>query len=420
MLLTLADYERAAEARLQRPVWDFLAGGAGEDGTVRANRQAFADWRFRPRVLADVSAIDTSTKLLGFGWQAPIAIAPTALHELCTPAGEVATAAAAAAVGLPFTVSTFASRTIEELAQAIPQATLWQQVYMFRQRKVTASLVERAEAAGAGAVVVTVDSPWLGRRHRDLRGEFTMPPGVQARNLAASMSAEPDISCPAAHSAQTMDPAMTWHDINWLVELTSLPVVCKGVQTGEDALAAWQAGAAAVIVSNHGGRQLEGARATLDALPEVVDAVGPDIPILMDGGIRSGGDVLIALAMGASAVLVGRPVLHGLAVGGATGATAVLTTLVDELVDAMGHCGRPSLNTIGRDLIAPATGTRIGSPAWPWQMQHEGTESRWQGRRPRIAGVPEPLGNDAPETSPVGRPQRAGVLASTSSANGRH
>jgi isopentenyl diphosphate isomerase/L-lactate dehydrogenase-like FMN-dependent dehydrogenase len=248
----------------------------------------------------------------------------------------------------------YASRTIEELAHASPLTMLWQQLYLLKDRAVTASVAERAEAAGAGALVVTIDSPWLGRRHRDLRGGFTLPPGVQPRNVAPSMESEPDFSSPTAHASQTMDPSLTWKDITWLAELTGLPVVCKGVQTGEDALAARDAGAAAVIVSNHGGRQLEGARASLDALPEVVTAVGPDFPVLMDGGIRSGRDVLVALALGASAVLVGRPVLHGLTVADAAGATAVLTTLVDELVDAMGHCGRPNLDSIGSDLVTPA------------------------------------------------------------------
>jgi isopentenyl diphosphate isomerase/L-lactate dehydrogenase-like FMN-dependent dehydrogenase len=354
MLLTLADYEQAAEARLDPPVWDFIAGGAGEGGTVEANRHAFTGWRFRPRVAVDVSAISTSTRLLGYCWPAPIAIAPTALHELCTPDGELATAAAAAAVGLPFTVSMYASRTIEELAQASPAATLWQQANVLQDRAVTASVVERAEAAGAGALVVTVDQPWLGRRHRDIRGRFTMPPGVQPRNVVVSMGvAAPESCSPAAEAAQAMDSSLTWKDITWLAGLTGLPVLCKGVQTGEDAVAAREAGAAAVIVSNHGGRQLEGARATLDALPEVVTAVGPEFPVLMDGGIRSGRDVLVALALGAAAVLVGRPVLHGLTVAGAAGATAVLTTLIDELVDAMGHCGRPNLDSIDLGLVAP-------------------------------------------------------------------
>jgi isopentenyl diphosphate isomerase/L-lactate dehydrogenase-like FMN-dependent dehydrogenase len=358
MLLTLSDYEAEAQSRLTKPVWDFVTGGAGEDGTVAANRRAFDGWRFRPRVAVDVSSIDPSTKLLGCSWQAPIAIAPTALHELCAGDGELATAAAAASVGLPFTVSTFASRTIEELAASCPQAVLWQQVYVFRDRSVTASLVERAHAAGAGAILVTVDSPWLGRRHRDMRGEFAMPPGVIARNLAASTGDDPDIVSPSAHSKRTMDPSLTWRDVTWLSRMTDLPVVCKGVQTGEDAVAAREAGAAAVVVSNHGGRQLEGARATLDALPEVVAAVGPDYPVLMDGGVRSGRDVLLALALGASAVLVGRPVLHGLAVAGTAGVAGVLTTLVEELVDAMGHCGRTTLRAIGHDLVTPTLGAR--------------------------------------------------------------
>jgi isopentenyl diphosphate isomerase/L-lactate dehydrogenase-like FMN-dependent dehydrogenase len=207
-------------------------------------------------------------------------------------------ASAAAAVGLPFVVSMYASRTIEELAHANPLAMLWQQLYLLKDRAVTASVAE--------------------------------------------------------HAAQTMDPTLTWKDITWLAGLTGLPVICKGVQTGEDAVAARDAGAAAVIVSHHGGRQLEGARATLDALPEVVAAVGPDFPVLMDGGIRSGRDVLVALALGAAAVLVGRPVLHGLTVADTAGATAVLTILIDELVDAMGHCGRPNLDSIGSDLVTPA------------------------------------------------------------------
>jgi 4-hydroxymandelate oxidase len=363
MLLTIADYEQAAEARLRRSVWDFIAGGAGEDGTVEGNRHAFTSWRFRPRVAADVSAIDTSTKLLGYCWRAPIAIAPTALHELCTPDGELATAAAAAAVGLPFAVSMYASRTIEELAHASPLAMLWQQLYLLKDRAVTASVAERAQAAGAGALVVTIDSPWLGRRHRDLRGAFTVPPGVQPRNVAPSMESGPNFSSPATHAAQTMNPALTWKDITWLVGLTGLPVVCKGVQTGEDAIAAREAGATAVIVSNHGGRQLEGARATLDALPEVVTAVGADFPVLMDGGIRSGRDVLVALALGAVAVLVGRPVLYGLTVAHTAGATAVLSTLIDELVDAMGHCGRPNLDSIAPDLVTPAPGALMTPPS---------------------------------------------------------
>jgi isopentenyl diphosphate isomerase/L-lactate dehydrogenase-like FMN-dependent dehydrogenase len=196
MLLTLTDYERAAEARLHRPVWDFIAGGAGEDGTVEANRRAFANWCFRPRVAADVSAINTSTTLLGYCWQAPIAIAPTALHELCTADGELATATAAAAVGLPFTLSMYASRTIEELAGATPLARLWQQLYLLKDRAVTASVAKRAEAAGAGALVVTIDSP-----------------------------SEPEFSSPAAHAAQTMNPALTWQDITWLAGLTGLPLV---------------------------------------------------------------------------------------------------------------------------------------------------------------------------------------------------
>lgn len=364
-LLTLADYEDTA-ARRPWPagVWDFIAGGAGRERTLAGNREAFGRWRLRPSVCVDVSRVDLSTKLLGTPWSFPAGIAPTALHELCSPDGERGTAVAAQAVGVPMVVSVMSSTTIEDIAAAAPQATLWQQIYVFRDRRVTASLVERAEAAGAHAIVVTVDSPWLGRRLRDLRNDFQMPADIQARNVAASLGSNPDISSPAAHSAQAMDPSLTWDCIEWLTELTSLPIVVKGVQRSDDAVHARNAGAAGVIVSNHGGRQLDRARPSLESLPEVAAAVPPDFPVLLDGGVRSGIDILIALASGASAVLIGRPVLHGLAVAGTRGAAAVLSILRTELNDAMGQAGQPGIATLDKTLITPYQPLRAAEPGW--------------------------------------------------------
>ncbi|MEV0586082.1 alpha-hydroxy acid oxidase [Nonomuraea sp. NPDC050310] len=368
MFLTLDDFERAAQLAVDRrwcgePVWDFIAGGAGAERTLEENRAAFNAWRLEPRVAVDVSGADLGTIVLGDRWAVPIGMSPTALHQLCCDEGELASVTAAARVGVPLTLSTFASRTVEEVTAWRPDAQVWQQVYVFKDRKVTASLVERAQAAGARAIVVTVDSPWLGRRHRDLRrGGKVIPPQVVARNLAASVGHDPDIASPAEHSAQSMDPSLTWADITWLTTITDLPVVVKGVQHARDAEAAVAAGAGAVFVSNHGGRQLDQCRATLEVLPEVVAAVGEKCPVILDGGIRSGLDVLVALALGARAVMVGRPVLAGLAAGAAypvlggaaNGVGYVMRALVEELLDAMGQTGRPTLADIGRDLVSPA------------------------------------------------------------------
>ncbi|WP_214318305.1 alpha-hydroxy acid oxidase [Nonomuraea sediminis] len=331
--LTLADVETAAGARLDRAVWDFVQGGAGD--TVRANTAAFARWRLRPSVGVDVSAIDLEMKLLGSHWRMPVAVAPLAPMRLCHRDGEVACAAAATAAGVPMTLGMLASYSIEAVAG--PQGVLWQQLYLLRDRTVTASVARRAQAAGATALVLTMDVPWTGRRLGDMRSGFRIPDHLRSGNVGDVVP-------------------VTWRDVAWLAEQTDLPVICKGIGTGGDADKAIEAGAAAVIVSNHGGRQLDGALASLDALPEVVDAVAGRVPVLVDGGIRTGRDVLVALALGARAVLVGRPVLCGLAYAGRQGVEQVLGILADELHDAMGQCGRPALAAIDRSLITPANG----------------------------------------------------------------
>ncbi|MFJ7280382.1 aminotransferase class I/II-fold pyridoxal phosphate-dependent enzyme [Kitasatospora sp. NPDC098663] len=343
--LTLADIAEAARGRLDPAVWDFIAGGAGEERTLRANLAAFEQVRLRPRVLAGGGRPDTSTRILGRTWAAPVAVAPVAYHTLADPAGETATAEAAGALGVPLVVSTFAGRTFEDVAAAAT-APLWAQVYCFRDREETRRLVERAERAGFEALVLTVDAPHLGRRTRDLRNDFRLPPGIAPANLAGA-----DYSSPSGHAAAEFDPALDWSVVAWLRSISRLPILLKGILSADDARRAVDAGADGIVVSNHGGRQLDGAPATLEVLAEVAEAVGGVCPVLLDGGVRRGVDVLAALALGADAVLLGRPVVYGLAAEGREGAERVLRIVVDELVDAMGLAGVGSVAEAGPALL---------------------------------------------------------------------
>lgn len=348
--LSVEDYRRSARARLDDRVWDFVEGGAESERTVRANRRAFGRVTLRPRVLVDVSHCDTGTELLGARLRTPVAVAPTAYHRLAHPDGEAATARGAGAAGALYVVSMYASRTLEDIA-AEATGPLWIQLYWLRRREVLAALVDRAAAAGCRAVVLTVDAPRLGRRHRDARNAFAIGPGVRAANLDPALMASahrPDTgrSALAAHAAQAVDPSVTWSDLAWLRERSGLPLVLKGVLTAQDAVLAVRHGADAIVVSNHGGRQLDGAPASLDALAEVVDAVAGACPVLVDGGVRGGTDVFAALALGARAVLLGRPVLWGLAADGAEGVAGVLRLTTEELEHTMALAGRPDLASI--------------------------------------------------------------------------
>ncbi|MFE7561241.1 aminotransferase class I/II-fold pyridoxal phosphate-dependent enzyme [Kitasatospora sp. NPDC057500] len=364
--LTLADVEEAARGRLDPAVWDFIAGGAGEERTLRANAEAFRKVRLRPRVLAGAGRPDTATRILGRTWSAPVAVAPVAYHTLADPAGETATAEAAGAVGVPLVVSTFAGRSFEDVA-AVATAPLWAQVYCFRDREETRRLVERAERAGVEALVLTVDAPHLGRRNRDLRNGFRLPEGIVPANLSGA-----DYSSPSGHAAAEFDPALDWSVVAWLRSVSRLPVLLKGILSAEDARRAVAAGADGIVVSNHGGRQLDGVPATLEVLAEVAGAVAGACPVLLDGGVRRGTDVLAALALGADAVLLGRPVLYGLAAGGREGAERVLRIVVDELVDAMGLAGIGSVAEAGPALLrdgprpaATAVPEALGAPVEP-------------------------------------------------------
>jgi 4-hydroxymandelate oxidase len=305
--------------------------------------------------MVDVSHVDTATRVLGAALGTPVGIAPTAYHRLAHPDGEVATAAGAGRAGALFIVAMFASRTLEDIAAAAT-GPLWLQLYWLRRRDALAALAERAYAAGYAALVLTVDAPRIGRRLRDVRNGFAVDADVRAVNLDPALMATTHerhggASAIAAHAAQTFDPSLTWADLAWLRERTPLPIVVKGVLTGEDARTAVAHGVAGIIVSNHGGRQLDGALATLDALPEVVDAVDGACPVLVDGGVRSGRDVLVALALGADAVLVGRPALWALAAGGADGVADLLGLLTDQLAHDMALAGRPGLAALDRRLV---------------------------------------------------------------------
>ncbi|MBM7169128.1 alpha-hydroxy-acid oxidizing protein [Streptomyces sp. G44] len=351
MRLTLGDFEEAARSRLAPAVWDFFEGGAGEERTLAANAGAFDRLWLRPRVLRGAVHPETATTILGRSWDAPVAVAPLGYHTLAHPLGELATVrGTAAAARVPVVISTFAGRGIEEIAAAADGGPLWLQVYCLRDRAMTRRLIERAEGVGCEALVLTVDTPHMGRRLRDLRNGFRLPAGIVPANLEGH-----DFTVPAAHAAAEFAP-LDWSVVEWLRSVSALPVLLKGILTDTDAARAVEAGADGIVVSNHGGRQLDGVPATLDALPEIVTAVDGRVPVLLDGGVRRGRDVLAALALGADAVLVGRPVLHGLAVDGAQGVTDVLNILLGELTDAMGLAGLSELAGIGPGLVRPAAG----------------------------------------------------------------
>jgi 4-hydroxymandelate oxidase len=359
-MVDLSSLEQLAAGRLDAMAWDYFRGGADEETTVADNVDAWRRLRLRPHVLRDVSTVSVATTVLGEPVRSPVLVAPTAYHELADPGGESATARAAAACGTVMVLSTFATQTLETVAAAAPDAARWFQLYVHKDRGWTRELVERAVAAGYRALVLTVDVPVLGFRRRDERNGFALPPHVVLAHAPEVSPRHSDGSPPAgsalaAHARSQIDPGVTFDDIGWLREVSGLPVVAKGVLRGDDAAACVAAGAAAVSVSNHGGRQLDGAVATADALPEVVDAVaaaGGGAEVYVDGGIRTGADVVRALALGACAVMLGRPVLYGLAVGGEAGVRDVLDTLTEELVRSMALCGASELAHLDRDLLA--------------------------------------------------------------------
>jgi isopentenyl diphosphate isomerase/L-lactate dehydrogenase-like FMN-dependent dehydrogenase len=337
--LNVADYERLAEERVDAGVFGYIAGGAGDEHTLRANVDAFRRVALRPRMLVDVSSCSARATVLGQELSMPLLVAPTAYQRLMHPDGEGATARAAGAAGTVFCQSTLSSLRPAALAAEAPDTMRWLQLYWSSDRPFVADLVAEAEDSGATALVFTVDVPFAGRRERDLRLAFTLPADLPLPNLSPNLDRPLD---PGAGLGPIHDESLTWRDLEWLTSRTRLPFVVKGILTAEDALLACDHGAAGVVVSNHGGRQLDGVPASLDALPEVVDAVGDRCEVLLDGGVRRGVDVLIALALGARAVLAGRAPLYGLAADGEVGATRVLELLRDEIELGLALLGCPT------------------------------------------------------------------------------
>jgi 4-hydroxymandelate oxidase len=351
-LLNLDAYERAAAERLAPGTLAYYASGAGDELTLRENRAAFERLLLRPRVLRGVATRDLGTTLVGRRHPFPVLIAPTAQHALAHPEGELATARAAAALGVTFTLSTIASRSLEDVATA--SGPRWFQLYVYRDRALTRALVQRAEAAGYEALVLTVDAPLLGRRERAIASDER--PAMRAGNLEhdsmRALLADGATADLAAYFAAQIDPGLSIEDVAWLRSISTLPVLVKGVVRGDDAAAAIEAGAAGVVVSNHGGRQVDTTIATIDALPEVVRAVAGRGAVLLDGGVRRGTDVVKALALGAQAVLVGRPVLWALAVDGERGVRDMLEVLRAEIDLAFALCGVRGVSEATPDLIA--------------------------------------------------------------------
>lgn len=350
-IVAVRQLEPLAAERLAGPVWDYVSGGAGDERTLQRNTSEWGEVRLAPRTLVDVSQVDTSVRLLGHTLAHPILIAPTARHTAYTPDGELATVAGARDAEAVYVLSSLSGTPLDDVAAAARQQPWWFQLYVQRDRAFTADLVHRAVAAGAQALVLTVDTPTLGARDRDRRSNLGSPDGVSYPILADAPLRIETIPAHRRVYNPLLAPDITWSDLDWLIDLASVPVVVKGVLRPDDAVRYAAAGVSAVIVSNHGARNLDSVPATVEALPPIVDAVADIVPVLVDGGIRRGTDVAKALCLGASAVLVGRPAIWGLATYGAAGLTHVIDILRTELEMSMALLGAPRRSDLTADLL---------------------------------------------------------------------
>ncbi|NWU00256.1 HAOX2 oxidase, partial [Urocynchramus pylzowi] len=341
-MVCLSDFEAYAKKYLPKVAWDYFAAGADDCTTRDENILAYKRIRFRPRMLRDVSVVDIRTKILGSEISFPVGIAPTGFHQLAWPDGEKSTARAARAMNTCYIASTYSTRTLEEISTAAPGGLRWFQLYIHRNRAASQQLVQRAEASGFQGLVLTADLPYTGKRRDDVRNGFRLPPHMKVKNLEGAFEV-----C----KMSLLDPSVTWNDIYWLRSLTRLPIIIKGILTREDAELAVKHGVQGIIVSNHGGRQLDEGPATIDALVEVVEAVRGRVEVYVDGGIRKGSDVLKALALGAKCVFIGRPALWGLAYKGEEGLQDVLRILQDEFRLSMALAGCASVSEIGQHLV---------------------------------------------------------------------
>ncbi|XP_049523410.1 uncharacterized protein LOC119452977 isoform X1 [Dermacentor silvarum] len=347
-VVTVADIERLGDAKLERTVRGYYDSGADREQTLRENVQAFSRLRFRPKVLVDVSKTSTSTRVLGREISMPIGIAPSAMQKLAHPIGEVGTAKAAEAAGTVMILSTLSTTSLEEVRRGAPNCLLWYQLYVYKNRSLTESLVRRAVQAGYSALVLTVDAPVFGLRIADVKNHFSLPPNLKLANLEGSLSDLSSVSGSGLteYTSRLFNPSVTWEDVPWLRKISGLPVVIKGIVTPEAAMYAQTYGAAAVLVSNHGGRQLDGAPATIEALPEIVAATRGRMEVYLDGGVRSGADAAKALSLGARAVFVGRPALWGLSYNGTEGVARMLDILRSEFERTIALLGCPDSNKL--------------------------------------------------------------------------
>jgi isopentenyl diphosphate isomerase/L-lactate dehydrogenase-like FMN-dependent dehydrogenase len=353
------DVQREAERKLDPGPLGYFSGGAGDELTVRENVDAWRDWRLRPRQLTGVEAVSTAAEVLGGAVEAPILVAPVAYQRVLHTDGEMATARAAAAAGTVMCLSTLATATPTEVAAAAPGGRRWFQLYPFSDAGVSRALMAEGIEAGFEAVVLTVDAPPGGRREQDIRTGYAIPPEIEIPSVTAALG--PGRPFEVTRTFELMTGAMTWDDLGALAADAGVPLLVKGLLTAADAELAVAHGAAGVIVSNHGGRQLDRAVATAEALPEIVEAVAGRATVIVDGGIRRGVDVAIALALGADAVLVGRPVIWGLAAAGAEGAEWVLRTLTEELKLALALLGVAGPGDLSHEHLRRALATRVYS-----------------------------------------------------------
>ncbi|CAM6129438.1 unnamed protein product [Calypogeia fissa] len=353
LVTNVSEYEEVAKSKLPKMVYDYYASGAEDQWTLKENRHAFERIRFRPRILIDVSTVDTSTTVLGFKISMPIMVAPTAMQRMAHPEGELATARAVAAQDTIMTLSSWATSSVEEVASTGPGIRFFQ-LYVYKDRNVVQQLVRRAEAAGFKAIALTVDTPILGRREADIKNKFSLPPHLTLKNfegLDLGKMDKSEESGLASYVAGQIDRTLSWKDVAWLKTITKMPILVKGVITAEDTKLALHCGCSGIIVSNHGARQLDYVPATISALEEVVKAADGKLPVFLDGGVRRGTDVLKALALGAAGVFVGRPVLWGLASEGETGVKKVLQMLKDEFELAMALAGCVKVSDINRNHV---------------------------------------------------------------------
>jgi 4-hydroxymandelate oxidase len=346
-IISLQEFEELAQRPLSSMALSYVAGGAADEITLRANLEDWKKVRLKPTVLVDVSRLDLGTELLGQKLTIPILLAPAAFHRLCHPEGELATVAGANQAQASLVLSSYSTVAVEEVAAAATQP-LWFQLYAQSDRELTRQIVQRAQSAGCKALCVTVDTPVLGARNRESRSQFKLPPDFKLPNLAFEPTAR---ATGKAVADQLLAPTLTWKDIEWLRSITSIPVLLKGVMNPDDAARAADAGVAGIMVSNHGGRNLDTLPSTAEALPRIADKLAGRLPIIVDGGIRRGTDILKAIAMGAQAVMIGRPYLHGLAVGGAAGVARVLEILKTELQMAMALTGRTRIAEIDNGVL---------------------------------------------------------------------